>query len=90
VAAHFEDEKAEVLKFLKKQQASNRNFVFAGSPESGRDKFMEAFDPAWTGALPFTVLIDPAGEVLYRKEGAIEPLELKRVILKALNSRKPW
>jgi thiol-disulfide isomerase/thioredoxin len=90
VAAHFADEQAEVLKFLKKQQASNRNLMFGGSPESGRDKFMEAFDPAWTGALPFTVLIDPAGDVLYRKEGAVDPLELKRVILKALNARKPW
>jgi hypothetical protein len=36
------------------------------------------------------LLIDPAGEVLYRKEGAIDPLELKRTILRELNARKPW
>lgn len=90
VAAQFSDEQAEVLGFLKKQQASNRNLMLGGSPESGRDKPMEAFDSEWTGALPFTVLIDPAGEVLYRKEGTVDPLELKRVILRALNSRKPW
>ncbi|MBK9140681.1 MAG: redoxin domain-containing protein [Verrucomicrobia bacterium] len=90
VAAHFTDEQAEVLRFLKKHQASNRNLLFAGSPAAGRDPFMEAFDAEWSGALPFTVLIDPAGEILYRKEGAIDALELKRVILKHLNARKPW
>jgi hypothetical protein len=42
------------------------------------------------GALPFTILLDPAGEVVYKKEGAIDALELKRTIVKALNVRKPW
>ncbi len=90
VAAHFTDEQAAVLAFLKKHQASNRNLLFAGSPAAGRDAFLEAFDADWSGALPFTVLIDPAGQILYRKEGPIDALELKRVILKSLNARKPW
>ena len=44
----------------------------------------------WSGALPYTLLIDPAGEVLYRKEGSMDALELKRTIVKSLNARKPW
>jgi hypothetical protein len=28
--------------------------------------------------------------VLYRKEGAIDPLELRRTIVRELNARKPW
>jgi hypothetical protein len=34
--------------------------------------------------LPYTLLISPKGEVLYRKEGAIDPLEVKRLIVKTL------
>ncbi len=81
VAAHYPDEKQDVLNFLKKQQASNRNLMFAGT-----DKYehMEAFDPDWNAALPYTVLIAPTGEYLYKVQGPIDPLELKRVIVKSL------
>jgi thiol-disulfide isomerase/thioredoxin len=81
VAANYPDEKAQVLKFLTKQQASNRNLIFASTDKY---KLAEAFDKEWSGALPFTVLLSPKGEVLYRHEGAIEPLQLKREILKAI------
>ena len=36
------------------------------------------------GALPFTVIIDSKGQIIYRKLGKIDPDELKSVILKAL------
>lgn len=87
VAAHYPDEQPEVLRFLQKQHASNRNLVFGD-----RDKYalMEAFDPEWSGALPFTVLIDPEGKILHRQEGAIDALALKRQIVRELNARKPW
>lgn len=87
VAAHFPDEKEDALKFLRKQHASNRNLMFG---DTDKYKLIEAFDPDWNGALPYTVLIDPAGEVLYRKEGPFDPLELRRTIVKSLNARKPW
>ena len=81
VAANFPDEKAEVLKFLTRQQASNRNLLFGTT-----DKYalIAAFDKTWSGALPYTVLLGAKGEVLFKKEGAIEPIELRREILKAL------
>jgi thiol-disulfide isomerase/thioredoxin len=81
VSANFPDEKKEVVAFLKKQQASGRNLLF-GSED--KYKLMAAFDKDWTGAVPFTLLIAPGGEVLYRTEGAIDPLEVKRAIVKAL------
>ena len=87
VAANYPDEKRDVLKFLKKQQASNRNLLF-GEPD--KYKLIEAFDGGWDGALPYTVLIDPEGKLIYQQRGSIDPLELKRVIVKALNERKPW
>jgi thiol-disulfide isomerase/thioredoxin len=87
VAAHYPDEREQVLRFLKKQQASNRNLIFG---DTDKHKLIEAFDAEWSGALPFTVLIDPAGEILYRKEGMIDPMELRQLILRELNARKPW
>lgn len=82
VSANFPDERKEVLEFLKKQQASNRNLLFAGTDKY---KLMEAFDPKWNAAVPFTLLLAPGGEVLYKAEGApIDPLAVKRAIVKAL------
>jgi thiol-disulfide isomerase/thioredoxin len=87
VAANYPDESADVERWLKKSQAVTRNLLFSETDKYG---LMEAFEPSWSGALPFTILLDPAGEVLYQKEGAFDPLELKRLIVKALNARKPW
>jgi hypothetical protein len=36
------------------------------------------------GALPFTVIIDAKGQIIYRKLGKIDADELKSVILKAI------
>lgn len=81
VSANYPDEKEAVLKFLKKQQSSGRNLLFAS-----KDKYamMEAFDPKWDGGLPYTMLISASGEVLYKQQGKIDPLELKRAIVKEL------
>lgn len=42
---------------------------------------MAAFDPEWNDALPYTALISPEGKVVYRHQGDIDPLEIRRVIL---------
>ena len=81
------DEEKNVLAFLKQQQASNRNLLFASAD---RDKLIDAFDPQWPGAVPFTVLIAPGGQIVYRELGSIDPLALKRAIVKALNEKQPW
>jgi thiol-disulfide isomerase/thioredoxin len=87
VAANYPDEKADVVKWLTKMKAITRNLLFAEPDKYG---LMEAFEPTWSGALPFTILLDPAGEVVYKKEGAFDALELKRTIVRVLNTRKPW
>ena len=85
VSANYPDEQPEVLKFLTKQQASNRNLLFGTKDKTA---LIEAFDKEWSGALPYTVLLGPKGEVLCKQEGAIDPLELKREILKAIGREK--
>ena len=87
VSINRPDEEPSVLAFLKKQQASNRNLLFASAD---REALMDAFDVDWPGAVPFTVLLSPEGEVLHRELGSIDPLALRRAIVEALNARKPW
>lgn len=81
VAANYPDEKKEVLSFLQKQQASNRNLLFG---DTDKYKLMEAFDKDWNSAIPYTMLIGPQGEVLYKRQGPVDALELKRIIVKSL------
>ncbi len=87
VAVNRPDEEKAVLEFLKKQQASCRNLLFASAE---REKLIDAFNPDWQGEVPYTVLLSPEGQVVYHQTGSIDALALKRAILKNLNDRKPW
>ena len=81
-----EDQKS-VLGFLKKEQASCRNLIFASAE---RDKLIDAFNPDWQGVVPYTVLISPEGKIVYSETGSIDPLAVRRTIVTELNKRKPW
>ena len=87
VAAQFPDERAAVTKFLSKHRGTGRNYLFAGTDKY---KLIEALDKDWDGALPYTLLVDVDGKVLYRKQGSFDGLALKRAIVQALNARRPW
>lgn len=87
VSMNRPDEEKQVLAFLKKQEASNRNLIFASAE---REPLINAFNPDWQGVVPYTVLINPEGEIIYSEIGTIDPLATKRAIVKALNERKPW
>jgi peroxiredoxin len=68
----------KVLKFLQTQQASNKNYLFSADDKY---KLIEAVDSAWQGALPYTVLVEPGGKIVYSQQGAIDPAEMKRIIV---------
>jgi thiol-disulfide isomerase/thioredoxin len=87
VAMNRPEEEPAVLEFLKKRQASGRNYQFASSQ---RDPLINAFDPAWEGAVPYTVLIAPDGKIVCREVGQVDAWALKKAIVKAMNERKPW
>jgi thiol-disulfide isomerase/thioredoxin len=70
--------KEKALKFLTKKEASNDNYIFNG--ESSYD-LIEAVDKDWQGALPYTLLIAPGGEIIYKVDGPIDPLTVKREIV---------
>jgi len=78
VSANYPDAKEGVTQELAQQHASSTNLLF-GSMDIY--SLMAAFDPDWNDALPYTVLINPDGQVVYRHQGDIDPLEIRRLIL---------
>ena len=87
VSVNQPDEENQVLEFLKKEEASGRNLIFASAE---REKLMDSFDPSWQGAVPYTLLVDPEGKVIYHEVGSVDFLAIKRAIQRAMNERKPW
>ena len=83
VAANMPDEKTSVLKMLDKKHATSRNLLFATNDTAA---LQAAFDPTWESAVPYTVLIDAGGKVLYKNLGTVDMLELRRTILANLPS----
>jgi len=78
ISADKKARKDDVLKFLQKQQASNRNYIF---DKDDVYELIEAVDPDWQGALPYTMLIEPGGKVVYKKQDTINPFEMKKMIV---------
>jgi len=70
--------KDKVLKFLKGKQASNKNYLFS---IDDKYKLIEAVDPKWQGALPYTILVEPGGKIVYAKQGQINVAEMKKKIV---------
>jgi len=72
------NQKEKALKFLQNKNSALQNYIFSGSDIY---KLIEAIDPDWDGALPYTILLEPEGNVIYKKMGIIDPFELKKVIV---------
>lgn len=69
--------KDNVLKFLQKHEASNRNYIFSSDNNSD---LVEAVDPKWDGALPYTMLIGQGGNIIYRIQGTIDIVAVRKLI----------
>jgi thiol-disulfide isomerase/thioredoxin len=75
------NEKSMVLTFLQKQHAFNPNYIFNGNDASDA---VAALGTGWVGGAPYTVLIGLNGEVLYKTQGEMDILEVRRAMLKNL------
>ncbi|HVH69714.1 MAG TPA: redoxin, partial [Candidatus Dormibacteraeota bacterium] len=69
------------LSVLNKLHATSRNLLLGSTDIYS---LMAAFDPDWNAAVPYTVLIRSGGEVVYRRQGTTNPLEVKRLIISNL------
>ena len=77
ISADEVENKDKVLKFLKKKQSSGRNYLFTGEDKY---KLIDVIDPNWQGALPYTMLVEPGGKIVYGKQAAIDAEELRKMI----------
>lgn len=78
ISADDPSKEAKVLDFLKKKQAANTNYIYSGD---NKYAMIEAVDPKWQGALPYTVLVEPGGKIVYAKQSTIDPLLMKKTIV---------
>jgi peroxiredoxin len=83
VSTNMPDEKSGVLRMLEKKHATSQNLLFASNDTA---ELQAAFDPTWQSAVPYTVLINAEGKVLYKSLGSVDILELRRTILANLPS----
>ena len=72
------EKKDKALKFLKEKQASNKNYIFN---IDNKYAFIEAIDPKWQGALPYTMIIEPGGKIVYARQNIIDPAKMKKLIV---------
>ena len=89
IAAEFPDQEATVKEFLTAKHASMKNYILASEK---KDELFDALDPAtvWKGELPYTLIVNEKGEVVYREHGALSFLKMRRAIVPELNRIKPW
>ncbi|WP_436488357.1 redoxin family protein [Chitinophaga sp. ARDCPP14] len=77
VSADEPEKKDKVLQFLQKKHSSGKNYLFSGK---SKYELIEAVDPKWQGALPYTILVEPGGKIVYAQQGEIDPVALRKLI----------
>lgn len=68
----------KVLKVMKEKKSAVKNYHFS---QDDKYALIEAVDPEWNGALPYTILVEPNGKVVWSYQGDVDFLELKRAIV---------
>ena len=72
------DQEAKALKFLKGKASALPNYIM-----DTKDKYevIDIVGKEWDGSLPVTLLIEPRGNIYYKKHGPINDLLLKQKIV---------
>jgi thiol-disulfide isomerase/thioredoxin len=81
ISINYPDERNGVSRALDRFHVTAHNFVF-GTMDSY--SLMKVFDPDWNGSVPYTALLGPDGKVLWKYQGDVDILPLRRKILAAL------
>jgi hypothetical protein len=73
-------EKREKVKdFLQEKQAAlNNNFIFESE---NKYDLIDNFDKEWPGEIPFTVIIEPGGKIVWRSHGGLDFYEFRKAIV---------
>ncbi len=78
ISADKPERKEKTLATLKKLQASSKNYIFNSDDVY---KLIELVDPKWQGALPYTILVEPNGKIIYQKQGTVDIQKMKKMIV---------
>ncbi len=78
VSSDAPERKDFVHAFLNKRAASMSNYLYEGT---NHYDLVEAADADWPGPLPYTALVAPGGEIIFRQLGEIDPQGLKRAVV---------
>lgn len=78
LSADSPNNKDKALAFLQKKHSAVRNYIYDGE---NKYKLIEAVDANWNGALPYTLLVEPNGKVIYSYQGVVDLHELKKTIV---------
>lgn len=78
ISADKPEQEQKVQDFLKSKHSAVTNYLFA---ETDKYALIEAVDKNWNGALPYTILVEPGGKVVWSHQGEVDFLALKRAIV---------
>jgi len=63
---------------LKEEGRATNSYIFNGASQ---DELVKALDRLWPGPIPFSLLVAPNGEVIWRHNGAVDGEELRAKVL---------
>jgi len=72
------EKKGPALELLKQKHVAATNYLFNSDD---KDALANVLDKKWEGPVPYTLLVAPGGKVIYRHNGAVDPMELKQAIV---------
>ena len=73
------DKKEKVKEFLQNKNAAlTNNFIF--ELENKYD-LIENLDSEWQGEIPYTVIVEPGGKIVFRNSGGLNFFELRKAIV---------
>ena len=78
ISADKPEKRDDVLQFLQSKNSAITNYIYING---NIYELIELIDPEWNGAIPYSMLIEPGGRVIFRNQGTVDILELKRIIV---------
>ncbi len=73
------ENKAKVKEFLQNKHAAfNNNFIFGSE---NKYDLVDNFDKDWSGEIPYTVIVEPGGKIVWRSSGGLDFLEFRKAIV---------
>lgn len=73
------DKREKVKEFLQSKHAAlNNNFIFESE---NKYELIENFDPNWNGEIPYTIIVEPGGKIVWSNSGGLDFLKFRKAIV---------